>query len=186
MRVLRPLVLVSLVAACQGSSGQDGKAPEPSGGTTITPSSPQTPATPAAPANPGTPTSATPVSPASPTAQVAPPAATGSLTVVDASGGAGPYRIADLSCFMAQLRVDGATPGKHQVRVDVVSPEGSLYAQLPAPMTAEASGAGAATQRLQVDGTDIESLHRIGTWSFRAYLDGGPRPIATAEAQVTD
>ncbi len=114
-----------------------------------------------------------------------PPAAV-ILDIRDGSGVAGPFRIAVLDRLVVGVKAVSVSPGSHSIRLDVLGPEGTLYATFPVDVEADATYAGTASQDLQVQGTPIESLHRTGTWVFQATLDGADRPLARAEAQVTE
>lgn len=115
-----------------------------------------------------------------------PPAArvvTGSLRVRDASGGAGPFRLADLQRLFVDSTYSGA-PGPHAVRVDVVDPSGNTFGQLAADFTAGAEGTGASSHRLEVRGTPIHLYHLVGTWRFVLQVDGAQ--LASASVDVVD
>ena len=62
-------------------------------------------------------------------------------------------------------------------RVDVTTPKGRLYAQLPVQLQLAPSG-GTATAFLEVRGTPIDGYHMVGTWRFALVDDGGP-PLTT-------
>jgi hypothetical protein len=105
---------------------------------------------------------------------------TAKLTVADPSGATGPFALADLDKLV--LSIDGAnlSPGAHQLRVDVMSPNGTLYAQLPATLVAS-QGTGRATSALQVRGSVIESFRESGTWQLVANVDGVPLAAASVD-----
>jgi len=113
-----------------------------------------------------------------------PPAPTASLTVVDPGGGAGPFALADLEQLVVTVAAEHVTPGSHRVRVDVMSPGGKLYAQLPASLQASDTGHGTATATLQVRGSVIESYQDSGTWQFAANVDD--TPLAAASVDLTE
>jgi hypothetical protein len=80
-----------------------------------------------------------------------------------------------------RLRVDlpWLGPGHlRAARVDVTTPRGWLYAQLPVEVQLDASGGGTATAVLEVRGTPIDGYHMVGTWRF-ALVDGGEPPLST-------
>jgi hypothetical protein len=64
-------------------------------------------------------------------------------------------------------------------RVDVTSPRGRLYAQLPVNLQLDTEGAGTATAVLEVRGTPIDGYHLVGTWTF-ALVDDGGAPVAVS------
>ncbi len=62
-------------------------------------------------------------------------------------------------------------------RIDVKSPNGRLYAQLPVTVETDAAG-GTATAVLEVRGTNIDGYRMVGTWRF-VLVDGAGPPLAT-------
>jgi hypothetical protein len=108
------------------------------------------------------------------------------LTVRDSEGAEGPFALGATRSLIVEARLSYAPPGAHDLRLDVVSPEGTIYAQLPATVQVDESGAGTAVQEVQVGGTSIDLYRRAGTWTVRAALDGTDEPLATAEAKVTE
>lgn len=122
--------------------------------------------------------SATPPAPPPP-----PPAPTGTLAVRDASGAAGPFRLADLQRLFLDSTYAGV-PGPHAMRVDVVAPSGDTFGSLPYDLTAGADGKGAASQGLEVRGTRIHLYHLVGSWRFVLLVDGAP--LASTSVDVVD
>jgi hypothetical protein len=111
-------------------------------------------------------------------------AAAPSLKVHDAAGDTGPLHLAQI----ASLGIDSAfptTPGSHVVRIDVLSPQGTLYGSIWDTVLVGPDGAGKASQRLEVRGTTIEGYHRIGTWQFLLVVDDG-KPLATTSLDIVD
>jgi hypothetical protein len=108
------------------------------------------------------------------------------VSVRDGNGAAGPFRIRELAKLRIEVALTGARPGAHQLRLDVLSPGGTLYAQLPAAVEVGPTGEGTGASDLQVRGTTIERYRRTGTWAVRAWLDGAAQPLASAEAEVLE
>lgn len=109
-----------------------------------------------------------------------------SLSLRDASGASGPYRLDGLDKLSIEVQLRKARRGTYDVRLSVYSPDGTLYSQLPVQVEVAPRHEGSAVQQIEIGGTTIESLRRTGTWRFEARLtDAGP-PLATAEAQVTE
>lgn len=125
--------------------------------------------------------SPTPEPPAQP-----PPGVEASLSVSDGSGAAGPYRLQDVRSLRVQVELRGLREGSHRVRIDVVSPRGTLYAQLPTAVEVGPSGTATALREVPVRGTSIERLRRTGRWAFQAYLDEGAAPATAGEVQVVE
>jgi hypothetical protein len=111
--------------------------------------------------------------------------ASATLAIRDGAGAQAPFRLASLEKLALEVQVASVAPGAHDVRIDVMSPRGTLYAQLPAKVEADAAGQAGATQDIQVQGTSIESFHQTGTWTFTVSLDGGAT-LATAQAEVAE
>jgi len=113
----------------------------------------------------------------------APPAASAraALSVRDAQAqDAGPVvQLAGLDRLHVDLAWSGpADPGR--LHVDVTSPRGRLYAQLPAALQLDAQGNGTASAELPVGGTPIESYQMVGTWRFALVGPAGERLAETA------
>lgn len=112
----------------------------------------------------------------------APPGVSAALHVRDARGSAGPFRLDDVAQLAIEARYTSAEPGPHPVRIDVVAPGGTLYAQLHA---AGADGSGASLHTLEVHGTPIEGFRQVGRWHF-ALSVGASAPLASAEVDLTE
>jgi hypothetical protein len=111
------------------------------------------------------------------------PGVTAELRVRDDAGRAGPFKLGDLDSLAVEVNVSGAV-GVHEARVDVVTPRGTLYAQLPATVEIGEAGAASSTAVVHVRGTFIESYRQTGTWQFRAYVDGVA--AAASDVEVTE
>lgn len=138
--------------------------------------------------SPGQPlTGTTPAAPADPPADLpaALPSIAGSLAVTDGAGGTGPFRIGEVARLQLAAACSAATPGPHTLRVDVVSPSGTVFASLPEDVVISDAGTGGASSALQVRGTNIETLLRAGTWHFTLTMDGAA-PIASADVDLTE
>lgn len=156
--MIRTLALaLVLLAACTGSGN------------------PADAARPATPAQPGQ-----PAEPASPS-----PAVTGALRITDGAGATGPFKLGDVSRLSLEGRCASVAPGAHTLRVDVVSPNGTIYASVPEDVVVPESGAVAVSRKLQVRGTNIETFRRAGVWRFTLTLDGG-EPVASADVDLTE
>ena len=118
---------------------------------------------------------------------VVPPAGqasmTATLTVKSVAGGEGPFPIGDVDRLSLAVDCANAAPGEHDVRVDVMSPSGTLYAQIPGRIET-AAGQASSSSVLWIRGTTVESYRQVGRWSFVAYVDG--QPLASAEAELTE
>jgi hypothetical protein len=112
------------------------------------------------------------------------PSPTASMTVTDLAGGPGPFALADLEKLVITVDADHLTPGSHKVRVDVTSPGGKAYAQVPTTLQASAGGQGRATATLQVRGSVIASYLDVGTWQFAANVDD--TPLAASGVDFTE
>jgi hypothetical protein len=113
---------------------------------------------------------------------VAPSAA---LTIQDLAGGAGPFALDDLERLIVGIQGKDLGASSHAVRLDVVDPSGTLYAQLPAGLALPDSGGTAATAvALQVRGTSIEAFRQVGTWQVSAWIDGAP--LASASVVISE
>ncbi len=113
-------------------------------------------------------------------------AATFTISIRDGNGIESPFRVGDLRKLTMEVRMAGATPGPHPLRLDVLSPSGALYAQLPLSIDVGAAGDGIDSTDLQVAGTPIESYRQVGAWSFRLARPGAAAPLATAEAEIAE
>jgi hypothetical protein len=112
------------------------------------------------------------------------PSPTASMTVTDPAGGPGPFALADLEKLVITVDADHVSPGSHNLRIDVTSPGGKAYAQLPATLQASAKGQGRATTTLQVRGSVIASYLDVGTWQFAAKVDDAP--LAASAVDLTE
>jgi hypothetical protein len=115
-----------------------------------------------------------------PAPQAAPPPSV-NLSVLDPVGGPGPFAIGNLEKLMLVLDASHYQPGRHAVRMDVTSPAGTLYAQLPAALLVGDNGVASATVALQVRGTAIASFRDTGNWQVVAYVDGDPVTSASVD-----
>lgn len=113
-----------------------------------------------------------------------PPQATGTLALHDGAGGAGPLRLATLKRLAIDATYQGE-PGTHSLRLDVLGPNGQLYAQLLGTLQAGPDGAGAASDSLEVAGTPVEGYHMTGTWRVVLSMDGG-QALASASVEFVD
>jgi hypothetical protein len=96
-------------------------------------------------------------------------------TAVAAQVSPAAYRLADVDRLQIDLPWSG---GELQApRVDVTTPQGRLYAQLPVQARPDGSGGGTATAVLEVRGTPIDGYQMVGTWRF-ALVDGGGPALA--------
>ena len=112
------------------------------------------------------------------------PPPTATLTVTDPSGAVGPFAIVDLERLVLNLDGGNLSVGAHPVRIDVTSPGGTLYAQIPATLVANDQHQGRATSALQVRGSVIEGFSEAGTWQLVANVDGAP--LASASVDLTE
>jgi hypothetical protein len=71
--------------------------------------------------------------------------------------------------------------GSHAQRLDLFSPDGSLYQRLSAPF----SGAGSVETQLPVGGTWITQHSLFGAWRVEVFLDGGGMPITSGVFVLT-
>jgi hypothetical protein len=124
-----------------------------------------------------------PIATTPPTAFAPTVATTVDLRVHDASGQAGPFRMDDLDLLSVELDVT-APAGLHEARVDVVTPGGTLYAQLPATVEVSRGSAASSSATVRVRGTSIETYRQVGTWQFRAFVDGAA--MASSDVEVTE
>ncbi len=106
------------------------------------------------------------------------------LQVRDANGVAGPFRLDDVERLSVEVQLVSALPGAHDFRLDVLTPAGTLYAQLPVTAEADAAGQANVAQPIEVRGTPIDLLHLTGAWTFRLAQVDGDRALALAEAEV--
>jgi hypothetical protein len=114
-----------------------------------------------------------------------PAAPSAALTIKDPAGGAGPFALDDLERLTIGIQGKDLGAGSHIVRLDVVDPSGTLYAQLPAGLALPGSGGTAATAvALQVRGTSIEAFRQAGTWQVAAWVDGAP--LASASVVISE
>lgn len=92
------------------------------------------------------------------------------------------YRLSEVD----RLRIDLPWSGAGTLRaprVDVTTPRGRLYAQLPVELQPDASGGGTATAVLEVRGTPIDGYRMVGTWRF-VLVDGGGPPLTIASIDL--
>ena len=112
------------------------------------------------------------------------PRASATLSLHDGAGGVGPFQLATLKRLATDVGYQGE-PGTHSLRLDVLGPNGQLYAQLSGTLEADARGAGVATRSLEVAGTPIEAYHMTGTWRVVLSMDGG-QTLASASVTFLD
>lgn len=105
------------------------------------------------------------------------------LAIADGAGRSAPFALGSLTRLALRAAYRG-TPGAHAVRIDVVGPGGTLYAQLRGDLLADPAGLGTMTRSMEVRGTPIESFHMIGTWNFVLNVDGTPQ--ASASVSLVD
>jgi hypothetical protein len=113
------------------------------------------------------------------------PGVSGTLTVRDAGGTSGPFKLSELKHLAVEARYSAVEAGSHPARIDVFTPGGLLYTQYRA--TLEVAGAGEATlsRVLEVAGTPIEGFQQVGAWRFVLTVDEGA-PLATAEVSLVE
>lgn len=92
------------------------------------------------------------------------------------------YRLSEVDRLRIDLPWSGAG-ALRAPRVDVTTPRGRLYAQLPVEVQLDAFGGGTATAVLEVRGTPIDGYHLVGTWRF-ALVDGGGPPLTIASIDL--
>ncbi len=112
--------------------------------------------------------------------------ASASLAVSDGKGAVGPFKVDGLEKVTVEVQLTHVEPGQHRLRLDVLAPGGTLYAQVPVSVEAGPDGAGVASQTLQVGGTPIERYRQTGAWTFRLAPREGAAPLATAEAEIAE
>jgi hypothetical protein len=104
-----------------------------------------------------------------------------SLSVKDASGASGPFAIDALDRLSIEVTCAHVPQGSHDLRVDVTSPGGTLYAQFPATIDVGSQQSGSTSSALLVRGTTIQSFRQVGTWQLAASLDGAVMAAATVD-----
>jgi hypothetical protein len=65
--------------------------------------------------------------------------------------------------------------GRHQQRLDIIAPDGSLYQSLPSPLTARAP----VETLLPVKGTWITHYGLYGAWCIEVFLDQEDKPVTS-------
>jgi hypothetical protein len=103
------------------------------------------------------------------------------LTVQDNTGASGPYAIDVVDWLTVGVQVAHVSPGDHAVRVDVTSPGGTLYAQLPGTIQVDTHQSGSTSSTLLVRGTTIQGFRQVGTWQLAASLDGAVMVAASVD-----
>lgn len=131
---------------------------------------------PGQPANP-------PSDPASPSVPT-PASVSGRLTVTDDEGTHGPFQIGAVNRLTLSGSCASVTPGKHTLRFDVVSPNGTTYCSMPREIVVPDSGSAETTTALPIRGTSVERFMRAGTWNVTLSIDGG-EPLASADLDLT-
>lgn len=118
--------------------------------------------------------------PTSPTTSARAPWA---LNVHDGTGQAGPVHLSGLAHLSIDTSGQGVS-GAHAVRIDVLGPTGTLYAQLGGAIVATPGGNGSLGLAMQVAGTPIELFRMVGNWQFAMAVDGAY--VASATIEVVD
>jgi hypothetical protein len=113
-----------------------------------------------------------------------PPPPQVALTVQDGTGASGPFGIDVVDQLTVGVQVAHFPQGSHAVRVDVMSPGGTLYAQLPATLEIGSQQSGSTSSTLLVRGTTIQSFRQVGTWQLAASLDGAV--VAAASVDINE
>jgi hypothetical protein len=113
-----------------------------------------------------------------------PPGVSGALAVHDGSGAAGPFRLSELTRLAVEARYLGGEARAHPLRIDVLTPRGTLYAQFQGTVDG-APGPATFSRTLEVSGTPIDGFHQVGTWRFVLTVDDGA-PLATAEVSLLE
>ena len=103
------------------------------------------------------------------------------LAIRDAAGASGPFALDDLEKLAIEVACVGGAAGDHAVRVDVVSPGGTLYAQLPATLVVDAGGTGSTSSTIQVRGSTIDTFRQVGTWQLASFVDGTAQAAASVD-----
>jgi hypothetical protein len=112
------------------------------------------------------------------------PGISASLAVRDGAGAAGPFRIGDVARIAIEASYLSLEAGRHAVRVDVLAPDGALYAQLQGSLDVGADGTGASSHALEVQGTPIEAFRQVGRWRLALSVDGAP--LASSDVDLTE
>lgn len=114
----------------------------------------------------------------------APPATTASLQVTGGDGSTGPFRINALERLHVAATYASSDHTPVAARVDVLAPDGNVYARLRGPLDLSA-GVGRLARVLEVKGTAVETYHLVGTWRFR--LSVGERgPLAEVAVELVE
>jgi len=124
-------------------------------------------------------------SPSRPPPPPPPASLAATVSVKDASGGAGPFALSTLESLSVEARVAGAEPGTHAAHIDVLTPRGTLYAQLSGTVDVGADGTGRLARTLEVRGTPIETFQQVGAWRLVLTVDEGA-PLASAEVGLAE
>jgi hypothetical protein len=128
---------------------------------------------------------ADPTSPSRPPPPPPSPSLSADLSVRSDAGEAGPFSLAALGSLAVEARLAGAEPGAHPARIDVLTPRGTLYAQLAGTVEVGADGTGRLARVLEVRGTPIEAFRQVGGWRLVLTVGGG-EPLATAEVGLAE
>lgn len=167
-----------LLAACSNSPSKSPQGPNAPAQPSSPPSDPApTAAPPSGPTAPATPSS-------DPAVDSPAPAVTGSLTVTDGAGAGGPFKIGVVSRLHLAGSCASASPGRHTLRFNVLSPSGTVYASLAREVDVSDSGTASAEGTLELHGSTIESYMRTGTWNVTLNLDGGDS-LVSADLDLT-
>lgn len=108
-----------------------------------------------------------------------------SLAIRDGDGAPGPFKLSGLSRLAVDATYTGVEAGPHALRIDVLTPRGTLYAQYQGTFELDASGRATYGKVLEVSGTPIDEFHQTGLWRFVLTVDDGA-PLATAEASLVE
>jgi hypothetical protein len=106
------------------------------------------------------------------------------LVVSDGAGATGPFKLSALTRLAVEARTLGLEAGSHPARIDVLTPRGTLYAQLQGTLDV-VSGPASFSRNLEVSGTPIDGFNQVGIWRFVLTVDEGA-PLATAEVSLLE
>ena len=75
--------------------------------------------------------------------------------------------------------------GAHTQRLELITPDGSVYQTLTTPVES-VTGTAVAETRLPVSGTWITEYSLHGHWKVNVYLDDAVRPVTTADFTLAE